>query len=191
MAAPFLRVIRVVRVGGGSVRLRARSKSRCATRYSSQRGPSMFTVTEPLRPHVRALESLKARMRTLGRRSLDFEMWDRYGRASASEADRARMEADGARDMEQRRATERELESLVTKLRVEAPDAIVAWADAHLDLLAAFIDRCAKAKDDDRDAATGRMVAEEERAQWADVRRGTRSFAHENVVHVHVDAERY
>lgn len=135
------------------------------------------------RDHVRALETLLARIRRSGGVLLNVDMWERWGAGHASDDERARVAADAEAAAQDRREAARGLDALVARLRVEAPDAVAAWADAHDALLAAFLEGCAD--------STGRFVAEQERAAWAEVRRGERAWVEENVFYVSIDPARY
>lgn len=135
------------------------------------------------RDDVRALETLLARLRRSAGVSLNADMWERWGAAHASDEEKARVAADAEAATRDRSEAARGLDALVARLRVEAPDAVAAWADAHDALLAAFLAGCAD--------STGRFVAEKERAAWAEVRRGERAWVEENVFYVSIDPVRY
>lgn len=135
------------------------------------------------RDHVRALETLLRDIRRSGGALLNVDMWDRWGSASASDEEKARVAADSLTAQRERSEAVQGLAALVARLRVEAPDALVAWADAHDAFLAAFLEGCAD--------STGRFVAEKERAAWAEVRSGERAWVEENVYYVTIDPDRY
>lgn len=121
---------------------------------------------------------------------LDFDMWDRWGSRHASDEEKASYAARADAARSERTSAAQELDELVARLRVEAPEAIVAWADAHDAFLAAFVERCAAAAPGSH-ASTGRFVAEQERAAWAEVRSGARAWVEENVYYVTIDPDRY
>jgi hypothetical protein len=133
---------------------------------------------------VRALEQLLARIRNAGMVELNHDLWERGGAASASDEQRARMNAELAEAMRARSEATAALEALVAATRAEAPAEVAAWADAHVAYLDAFLAKC----DAECVAAS---VAIGERAQWAEVRAGTRAFVAENLFYVPLDAERY
>lgn len=139
---------------------------------------------------MRALETLLVRKRRSGSALLNIDMWDRWGSAHASDEERARYAAEADAAQRERSAAVQGLDALVARLRVEAPDAIVAWADAHDAFLAAFIEGCAEGAPGSS-ASTARFVAEQERAAWAEVRSGARAWVDENVYYVSIDPDRY
>lgn len=139
------------------------------------------------RDHVRALETLLARIRRAGGVLLNVDMWDRWGSANASDEEKARVAADSLAAQRERSEAEQALAALVARLRVEAPDALVAWADAHDAFLAAFIEGCPEGSH----ASTARFVAGKEREAWAEVRSGKRAWVEENVFYVTIDRDRY
>src|SRR5204863_4656654 len=93
----------------------------------------------PPTERMRSLETLLAKIRDAGNTSLNYDMWDRWGRQHATAEQVAEMEA--AFDAAGRERTEATaaLEALVTATRAEAPHEIAAWADAHDAYLAAFL----------------------------------------------------
>ena len=133
---------------------------------------------------VRELEKLLAKIRNAGTISLNFDMWERWGEQHATPEQAEAMRAEFARATSDREAATAALEALVAKTRAEAPAEIAAWADAHDQYLAAFLEEC---KPDD----TGAFVAKRERAEWAEVRSGTRTFVDENVFYVTDNPHRY
>jgi hypothetical protein len=140
---------------------------------------------------VRALETLLARKRRSGNVLLNIDMWDRWGSAHASAEERARYGAEADAAHRERSEAVQGLDALVARLRVEAPDAIVAWADAHDAFLAAFVAGLPDGGAPGSTASTARFVAEQERAAWAEVRRGERAWVDENVYYVSIDPDRY
>lgn len=143
----------------------------------------------PERPtsRLRELEAWLARIRNAGMVQLNYDMWDRYGSAHATPEERASWDADFAAASNVRTAARTALEALVAAMRAEAPAEITAWADAHDAYLAAFLGEC-EANEAERTAI---FVATNERAEWADVRAGTRAFVNENVYFVRMNVERY
>ena len=137
---------------------------------------------------VRELEQLLAKIRNAGNIQLNYDMWDRHGREHASPEQRATMEADFANASRERDAAKTALEALVVATRAESPTEIVAWADAHDAYLAAFVADCLARGES---GGTAAFVARRERAEWGEVRAGTRAFVDENVFYVTLDAERY
>jgi hypothetical protein len=137
---------------------------------------------------VRELETLLARIRNAGMVQLNYDMWDQHGAEHASPEQRATMEAALAEATRERAAAKTELEALVAATRAEAPAEIAAWADAHDAYLAAFLEDCLARGETD---STGASVATRERAEWAEVRAGSRMFIDENLFYVTDDAERY
>lgn len=137
---------------------------------------------------MRELETLHAQIRLAGMVELNIDMWEHGGAASASPEHRAAMEAELAEASRQRVAATRALEELVARTRAEAPADVEAWALAHDAYLSAFLDDCAKRGEADSLAAS---VAIRERAQWAEVRSGTRAVVEESLAHVPLDVQRY
>ena len=137
---------------------------------------------------MRELEQLLAKIRNAGNIQLNYDMWDRHGREHASPEQRATMDADFANASRERDAAKTALEALVAATRVEAPAEIAAWADAHEAYLAAFVDDCAAQGESD---GTAVFVASRERAEWGEVRAGSRAFVDENVFYVRLEVERY
>jgi hypothetical protein len=137
---------------------------------------------------VRELEQLLAKIRNAGNIQLNYDMWDRHGREHASPEQRATMEADFANASRERDAAKAALEALVVATRAESPTEIVAWADAHDAYLAAFVDDSIARGES---GGTAVFVASRERAEWGEVRAGTRAFVDENVFYVTRDAGRY
>lgn len=137
---------------------------------------------------TRALETLLAQIRSAGNVLLNVDMWERWGAQHASADERARMEAEAATATSQRAAARTALAQLVAATRRDAPDEVLAWADAHDAYLAAFLDDCA-AKGEAAEVAAS--VATDERAAWGEVRAGTRDVVDENPFYVTLNAERY
>lgn len=139
---------------------------------------------------VRALESLLARKRRLGRELLSFDGYDRWGAQHDTPEHRAEMEADAARAQREHGEAVAQLGALVARLRETNPGAIERWAELHCELLRAFAASCAGA-DESSHASTGAFVAREEIDGWEAVKRGEKTFVDENVYYVAIDRERY
>ena len=137
---------------------------------------------------MRDLERLLAQIRNAGNIQLNYDMWDGHGREHASPEQCASMEAELANAVHERDVAKAALETLVATTRAETPAVIAAWSDAHDAYLAAFLDDCAARGESDGTAAS---VAIRERAEWAEVRAGTRAFVDENLFYVTMDTERY
>jgi hypothetical protein len=140
--------------------------------------------------HVRALETLLARRRSASSELLSMDGYDRWGAATDTPENRARMEASAARASVEHREVTAELAALVERLRLEAPASIERWADAHDAFLAGFIEACAGAEPSSH-AAVGEHVARRERAEWAAVKQGEKAFVDENVYYISRERERY
>jgi hypothetical protein len=134
------------------------------------------------------LETLYAQIRIAGMVELNVDMWEHGGATSASPEQRAAMEAELAEASRRRMAAKRALEEFVARTRAEAPEEVAAWALAHEAYLSLFLDDCAKRGEAD---GVGASVAIRERAEWAEVRAGTRAFVEESLVHVPLDMDRY
>ncbi|MBA2538095.1 MAG: hypothetical protein H0V17_00545 [Deltaproteobacteria bacterium] len=141
-------------------------------------------VVSDVAEQVRALETLLARIRVRNAGLLDFDMWDRWGRQHASDQEIAERSENAQLATADRATATRELEALVTKLRVEQPGAVAAWADAHVAFLAAFR---AKAYDN----LTEIFVADQEQQAWEQVKQGEKLFVEENGFYITIDRELY
>lgn len=137
--------------------------------------------------HVRALETLLAKMRRAGDQLLSFDTWEQFRSSHATPDETAEMKQMEARAKKARSSATQDLTTLVERLRREAPSAIGEWADAHDVFLREFIDRV---RGDEKEK-TAVFVAERERAEWAAVKRGEKPFVDENVHYVKIDRDRY
>jgi hypothetical protein len=117
-----------------------------------------------------------------------FDGWDRWGRSSSDEAQTKAMEDEAAAAQRDLAAATAELEALVAKLRTEAPQEIAAWADAHDALLAAYL-----ASEDAHGpyAESAAQAASQARAEWAEVKAGTRTYSEQGVYAETRDKARY
>jgi hypothetical protein len=140
-------------------------------------------VSPNVQSHVAELETQLARIRQRNSSLLDIDMWDRWGRRHASDQEIAERAANEKQCTADRAEAIETLLALVARLRGDHPDAIAAWADAHQELLGAFI---AEARD-----STAVYVATQEREGWAAVKRGDKPFVDENTFYVSIDRERY
>jgi hypothetical protein len=145
-------------------------------------------MSPPPSDRLRELETLYAQIRMAGMIELNVDMWEHGGAGSASPEHRAAMEAELAEASRQRAAAKQALEELVARTRTEAPAEVDAWALAHDAYLSLFLDDCARRGEAD---SVGASVAIRERAEWAEVRAGMRSFVEESLVHVPLDVHRY
>ncbi len=131
-------------------------------------------------PEALALERLLIRRKELAGNLLNVDMYDRWGPKDGPE--HAQMMADGATAQREHAAVTAELTALATATRARAPDAMRAWADAHLALLQRFIDTHPDASDD-----TARFVARQESTAWHKVASGDLPFVDENCYYIHID----
>ncbi len=120
---------------------------------------------------------------------LDQDTWERWGRTHASEHEIDERMARERQMIDQRDNATRELKALVATLRASSPDEITAWADAHDELLAGFIERYAKL--DPSSAATAVEVAKQEREEWQAVKRGEKELVDENTFFITIDRDHY
>jgi len=139
---------------------------------------------------VRALETLLARKRHASEIILKMDMYDHRGGLPADGPTRARLAAEEAQANVERSTSLKDLTALVERLRRERPEAIARWADAHDDLLAAFLAARPGAARGSL-ASTAASVANEERRAWAAVKRGEQAYVDENTYYVAVDRARY
>jgi len=142
----------------------------------------------PPSDRTRELETLLAKIRNAGMVQLNYDMWEQHGAAHASPEQRATMEADLADASRAQIAAKAALETLVARTRAESPAGLAAWADAHDAYLAALLADCAARGESD---SIGASIATRERAEWAEVRAGTRAFVNEALAYVTENAERY
>ncbi len=141
-------------------------------------------MAAPPTDRVRELETLLAKIADAKNMQVNYDMWQSHGAEHASDDYRAEMERDFAQSSIDMRAARTALDTLVAATRTEAPGELAAWVDAHDAYLAAFL------ADGEADG-TGADVATKERAQWAEVRAGTRAYVDGNGFYVTSNDERY
>jgi len=137
---------------------------------------------------MRALETQLAKIRKAFKVQAEYDTWDRWGASNATLEERAAKDAEydaASREMAEAKA---QLESLVVAARADAPAEIDAWVDAHDAYLVEYIEECLARG---ATASTEVHVARTERAQWAEVRAGTRFYVEENHYYVPMNAARY
>jgi hypothetical protein len=134
---------------------------------------------------ARELERLLLRRHALNNILLNVDMFDRWGPKSGPEYEQ--MMADGAQAQGEQQEVTRRLAALSVETWQRDPDAIRAWATAHIDLLERFI--AGHAGDTQHDTAV--FVAREEIAAWREVAAGARPYVEENVFYVRVDPLRH
>jgi hypothetical protein len=137
---------------------------------------------------MRELERLHAQIRNAELVAVNIDMWEHGGKASASPEQCAAKDAELAEAMQQNQAARTALEELVARTRAEAPSELAGWALAHHAYLSMFIDDCAARGELDSAAATTAM---RQRAQWMEVRAGTRAIVDVDVAHIPIDEARY
>jgi hypothetical protein len=128
---------------------------------------------------VTSLERLLARKKQLGSLAVSLDGYDRWGHGS-DEAFASKAKA----ELQERPAVAAQLEALIAELKHSSPETLVAWAEAHIELLGDFLSRVPA-------DSTEAFVARGEREQWAQVRDGTLDYVEENSVFVKPDAEVY
>ncbi len=128
-------------------------------------------------PATVALERLLRERMRFGNNLLNLDFQERWG--SVAQKARAAREAREL-DVEAKRVAA-ELAKLSRETRAREPEAIEAWAAAHIELL----DRFMADTDDD----TARSVARRERAEWKEVAAGKLSYVKRNVFYVGYDEE--
>lgn len=131
------------------------------------------------------LERWMARRRTLEARLLTLDGYRRWG--ARTDEDHATAAAEESELGAELREGDAGLTRRVEALRVEDPEAIARWCEAHV----ALLDRYLRTLGDDEANRTHRFVAEGERAEWQAVLAGERCFADENVFYVRFDAALY
>jgi hypothetical protein len=129
---------------------------------------------------VSSLERLLIRRRRVGAELVYLDGFDRWGPKSGPEFD-ANMKAAGELFAERSRVTT-ELRTLSDTTRATCPDAVIAWAEAHIGLLERFI-----ASHQGPEHSTNRFVADGEIAEWKRVKAGEIPFVDENCSYVSLD----
>lgn len=140
----------------------------------------MARITSPI---ALELERLLRQRRALASALLNADAFDRWGPKDGPEYDE--MMAAAAVDQAEHKRVTAELETRTQAARAEAPAAVQAWADAHIDLLTRFI----AANADEPNHATACYVANKEREAWHEVKRGSRGYVDENCYYIHLPAE--
>lgn len=135
---------------------------------------------------MRELEKQMRRIRSAAATASYHDFWEHGGRSSASDATIAAMDAELADAMSDKQAAKAALAALVPELRATAPRELIAWTEAHDAYLLAFLADIAGDRDDDAVAAANR-----ERAEWAEVRDGTRTCVDEDHYRIKMNEERY
>jgi hypothetical protein len=129
------------------------------------------------------LEAQAKQIRDAANISLNADMFDRWGPKDDT-AQREAIEREAADAYSRRSAAIEQLERRVPLLRTSEPEAVEAWADAHLELLAEFLARTPP-------DSTEQFVAARERDQWVEVRTGACSRFDQNVYYVRYDRSLY
>ena len=142
----------------------------------------------PVSARVIELESLRLRITNASGCLSSFEGWDRWGRSSSDAEQTKAMEDEATAARQDLTAATAEIEALVATLRAEAPHELAAWADAHDALLAGYL-----ASDDARGpyAESAAKSAQHARAEWAEVKAGTRTFSEQGSYAETRDKARY
>ena len=133
---------------------------------------------------MRELERLLARIRIAGGMQLYYDGWESHGKQFCDDKQIAEMERDLAKANADQDDAKRTLEACVMELRRHAPAELIAWVDAHIAYLEAFV---ASNEPD----STGVFVAKQEIEKWRDVRIGVLTYVDENVFYVTIDNARY
>jgi hypothetical protein len=123
---------------------------------------------------IASLEKLLAAIRGARGALAGFDGWDRWGREHADAAYVAEMEADQRRCRAEHDTSVRALASLVSRLRVELPEGLEAWAAAREAYLAAG---AAVSRDE-----MAVFMSERERRQWQEFARRERDLVEEHTV---------
>lgn len=126
-------------------------------------------------------------MRQAASALLGADMWSQWGSRDATDEEWREHEAAVAGFRADHAAAAEGLAALVTALRASSPESVEAWAEAHRQLLDAFIAECG----DDEAQATAVFVAREEWDGWGRVRDGEIPYVDENSFYVAVDRDQY
>lgn len=129
------------------------------------------------------LEAEAKRIRAAGSVLLYADAFDRWGPKDDSEQAQALAREVAQAEADRRDASER-ITKRVAELRADDPRPIEAWADAHVELLDEFLGRVAP-------DSTEAHVAQQERAQWLELRAGERSRVEQNTYYVRYDPALY
>ncbi|MCB1173976.1 MAG: hypothetical protein KDK39_10435 [Leptospiraceae bacterium] len=132
---------------------------------------------------VRAIEKRQRRRFQLGNVLLNLDMYERWGHGSDKKMEAELQKAD--RYASESVQLEKEIRQKCQKLT--GPDRI-RWAQAHQQLLQAYIDQLSTQADR---AATEIYVAKEEIAAWQALARGEQDYVSQNVYYVHYDQQEY
>ncbi len=143
------------------------------------RGKVRALLTPPPTERRRDLETLLATIRRANMFATHVDMWEHGGSSSATPEQRTTMYAELAESNRTCAAATAALEELVTRTRAEAPAELDAWAFAHYAYCSQFLHECAERGQSGTPSAAD---AERDRAEWAEVRAGKRTFVHERYV---------
>lgn len=129
--------------------------------------------------NLTSLERLLARKKQLSSLAVSLDGYDRWGHGSDEAfAENARAE------LQEAPGVVAALEAKITELERADPGVLVAWADAHIELLHDYLTRVPE-------DSTEAFVAREELEKWAQVRDGKLRYVDENSVFVKPNAEVY
>jgi hypothetical protein len=140
------------------------------------RGEVRAFLPPPPTAVTRELERLYGKIRIASSGLGYYDFWQHGGAASATAEETAKMEAEFNENVKTRDSTKAALEARIATLRAEAPAELDAWAFAHYCYVSQFIHECAEKGEADSTAAE---AATRERAKWAELRAGTRSYVDE------------
>jgi hypothetical protein len=128
---------------------------------------------------ITALERLLARKKQLHSLAVSLDGYERWGRGG-DEAFASR----AAAELQEAPAILAELKSQIANLKQSAPEVLVAWAEAHIELLDDYVTRVPA-------DSTEAFVARGEREKWVQVRDGSLDYVEENSVYVKPHPEVY
>ncbi len=137
------------------------------------------------RDRVMEMEGMMARRRLVSAWLLNLDGYERWGNASPEDMDRAWKDSGISPGEDE--ALDRQIAAALGALRKDDPEAVRAWAHAHVRLLEGFMGDLEVAGS----TGTQRFVAAGERAQWLEVAEDGRDHVQENTYYVQVSRARH
>ncbi len=131
------------------------------------------------------LERLSATIRRLSSAMVSLDAYDRWG--ARTDEDHARAFQETQELGQASNEATAKLEALLARLRAEEPEAVAAWAAAHVRLREHFLEHLVEGPRN----RTERFVAKEEIDAWKALATGEGGLVDENTFYVTLDPELY